>query len=311
MAVLGACSAGMQPATSASAPDRSPSWMSAGAKSAQRLLYISDLGRFDVYVYSFPSLTQVGKLTGFNGPQGECSDAAGDVWIANAGTYQMLEFAHGGTKTIASLSDPVGVPVGCAIDPANGNLAVTNLYGFSGAGSVLVYKNASGTPRVYADPNMYYYYFDGYNRAGDLYVSGATASNAYLLAVLPKGSNSMSPVAIKGGTIYFPGTVAWNSATLVLGDQQCMKSASSCFYELRVSGRTASIERTTRLNGSCDVVEAWVDPTQIAGGDDGEYCGNGRSSVDVWPYPAGGSPSATATGPRAPVGATLSAGGGS
>lgn len=297
------------PAPSDFGADRAASWMSAGAKSARQLLYVSDLGRWDVYVYAFPSLKEVGKLTGFDEPQGECSDASGNVWIANAGTEELLEFAHGGTNVIASLSDPVGVPVGCAIDPASGNLAVTNLDDFSGAGSVLVYAKASGTPRVYANPNVLAYYFDGYDRAGDLYVSGTSASDAYLLSVLPKGSSSMSLVSVTGGTLYFPGTVAWSASTLVLGDQQCDKSATSCFYELAVSGKTAAVKHVTRLGGSCDVVQAWVGATQIAGGDNAEYCAARHSRVETWPRPGGGNPSASVTSPRAPVGATLSAGG--
>lgn len=264
------------------------------------------MGSFDVYVYTFPSLKLSGKLTGFNDPQGECTDASGNVWIANTQQNEMREYAHGGTKPIATLTDPLGFPAGCAIDPANGDLAVTNLYGYSGAGSVLVYKNARGTPRTYANPKLYYYYFVAYDAKGDLYVSGASSHSAYLLGLLSHGSSSMSVVSIEGGTLYFPGTVAWKGSTLVLGDQKCKQSATSCLYELSVSGKTARITGTTPLTGSCDVAQAWVGTTQIAGGDDAEYCAHSRSSVNVWPYPGGGSPSVSVTGPRIPVGATVS-----
>jgi hypothetical protein len=289
----------------ASQSDRRRTWMQADAKTASDLLYVSDAGTFDVDVYRFPSLTFTGRITGFDEPQGECSDAAGNVWIANSLSNDMVEFAHGGKSPIATLYDSVGYPVGCAIDPTNGNLAVTNLDDFSGAGSVLVYKNARGTPRTYAAPNLYYYYFDGYDRKGDLYVSGATTAQSYGLVVLPRNKSSMSLVSVKGGKIYFPGTVAWVGSTLVLGDQKCKNSARSCFYELSVSGQRARIRAMTALKGACDVAEAWVAPTQLAGGNY-EYCGNGRSSADVWRYPAGGSPTAEATGLQLPIGATLS-----
>ncbi len=286
------------------------SWIDATAKSASQLLYVSDLGTFDVYVYHFPSLKLAGKLHGFDNPQGECADASGDVWITDTQSYHVVEYAHGGAKPIARLADPVGYPGGCAVDSATGNLAVMNLYDFSGAGSVLVYKSARGTPKVYANSNFYYYYFGAYDRKGNLYVSGATASGGYLLGTLPAGGRSMSVVNVTGGTLYFPGTVAWLGSTLVLGDQRCNGRTGSCFYELRVSGGSARITGMTPLRGSCDVVQASVGATHVVGGDDAAYCRKRRSTIDVWPYPKGGNPTSSIAGPRVPIGAALSVGAG-
>lgn len=282
------------------------SWMEPSAKSASQLLYVSDLGTFDVYVYRFPSLQLTGKLHGFGDPQGVCTDASGNVWIVDTQFAKVVEYAHGGTKPIATVADPVGYPVGCAVDAGSGDLAVTNLYGFSGAGSVIVYKSAHGTPKVYANASIYSYYFAAYDGHGNLYVSGATTSGGYLLGVLSRGSRSVALVKIDGGKLYFPGTVAWVGATLALGDQRCKGRMSSCFYELHVAGRSARITDKTPLHGSCDVVEAWVDATRIAGGDDAAYCRNARSTVNIWPYPAGGNPSSSVRGPRIPIGAALS-----
>ncbi len=279
--------------------------MAAAAKTAPKLLYVSDLGTFDVDVYSFPSLARIGKLTGFDEPQGECNDAKGNVWITSTREYKIYEFAHGGKRPIVALSDPLGYPAGCAIDQRSGNLAVADIKDFSSTASVLVYKHARGTPAVYSNPNQYANYFAAYDAKGDLYVSGTTTKNAYLLSVLPRGRSSMTSVAIKGGTIYFPGTVAWHGATLVLGDQKCKDRAGSCLYKLAVSGMTARITGRIPLNKACDVAEAWVGTTKLAGGDY-EYCRNGPSSIDVWPYPGGGNPTRRGTGLRVPVGVALS-----
>ncbi len=297
--------AALAAAPAAGIADRAASWMSVSAKTSSELLYVSDLGTFDVDVYSYPSLARAGKLTGFDEPQGECTDATGNVWITNTRVSQILAYAHGGTSPIATLADPLGYPVGCAVDPATGNLAVTNLYGFSGAGSVLVYKHARGTPASYGNPNLYYYYFAGYDRKGDLYVSGQTSKKAYLLAVLPHAATSMALVSIKGGTIYFPGTVAWIGSTLVLGDQRCNDRASSCFYRLSVSGTTARVTGATPLKEACDVAEAWIGTSRLAAGSYAN-CGGGRSSAEIWPFPAGGNPKVRVTGLSIPVGATLS-----
>ncbi|MGB6601797.1 MAG: hypothetical protein WBE77_12025 [Candidatus Cybelea sp.] len=286
------------------APDRGASWMAPAAKSSA-LLYVSDLGTFNVKVYAFPSLQPVGKLTGFNEPQGECGDAKGNVWITSTGNETIYKYAHGATQPSKLLSDPLGFPIGCAVDPASGDLAVANFADFSGGGSVLVYKDARGSPAAYSNPHGIASYFAAYDGKGDLYVSGLTKkTRKYLLSVLPHDRTAMSSVAISGGTLYFPGTVAWHDSRLVLGDQKCRQKASSCFYELHVSGTTAKIAGTTRLTGACDVAQAWVGKAQTAGGDY-RYCG-GPSSADIWRFSAGGDPTAKVGGLQIPVGAVVS-----
>src|SRR5580692_2579193 len=55
--------------------DHGKSWMSPSAKKSA-LLYVSDAGSGDVYVYSYPKGKLTGTLTGFNFPEGECADKA-------------------------------------------------------------------------------------------------------------------------------------------------------------------------------------------------------------------------------------------
>ena len=92
-----------------------------------RLLYLSDAGTNDVVVYRYPSLVEAGVLTGFDEPQGECVDKAGNVWITNSLVSNVLEYAHGGTTAIATLSDRGQYPVGCSVDEKSGTLAVSNI----------------------------------------------------------------------------------------------------------------------------------------------------------------------------------------
>jgi hypothetical protein len=292
-------------ATATKLPVARASWMSPSVTTAKALLYVSDAGTFEVHVYAFPSLKLMGTLTGFNRPQGECSDKAGDVWITNTNGSTIVEYAHGGTNVIADLADPTGYPVGCAVDSSSGDLAVTNLYDISGSGEVLVYKNARGTPRPYTNLTLHYCYFDAYDDKGNLYVSGSSTGGGYRLALLRPGSRSLTRIALTGGTIYFPGTVAWDGSSLVLGDQRCANSDASCLYRASVSGATAHITGTTLLKNACDVAQASIADNQVAGGDY-EYCGARRSSVDRWPYPGGGAPSARFPGLETPVGTALS-----
>src|SRR5581483_10436727 len=105
--------------------DRSASWMRREATSSD-LLYVSDVGTEDVYVYTYPGGTLAGTLTGFAEPQGLCGDAQGDVWIVDTQKSRLVEYAHGGTAPIAVLADHGEYPSGCAVD-AHGNVAVTNI----------------------------------------------------------------------------------------------------------------------------------------------------------------------------------------
>ena len=131
-----------------------------------------------------------GTLTGLNEPQGECSDKNGNVWVTNTNANQIVLLSRSGS-VIGSLSDPDGYPVGCAINPTNGDLAVTDIFDFSEAGGVLIYHNGSGSPTRISNPAQYEYFFDGYDSNGNLYVDGFSyPSFTFTISVLPAGSSS-------------------------------------------------------------------------------------------------------------------------
>jgi hypothetical protein len=303
--LLAGCGAGLPTRTATSSSDRSASWMASDAAAAKSLLYVSDAGTFDVYVYTFPELKPAGKLTGFDEPQGECSDKSGDVWITNTVSQQILEFAHGGTHAIRTLNDPTGYPGGCAVDTSTGDLAVTNIFDNSGAGEVLVYRGGRGTPSPYSNPAVTYYYFDSYDAAGNLYVSGSTGRGAYVLSLLAHGRHAMTSLSLRGGTIHFPGSVQWLATALVLGDQECDGKKGACFYEATVRGTLAKITRKTALTGSCDVAQAWIQGGRLSAADYND-CRRSRSGAYLWKYPGGGTAIRSVTGLMRPIGATIS-----
>ena len=82
------------------------SWMDPDAKTKD-LLYVTNPGLNEVLVYSYPQSKLVGTLTQFYFvPDGVCTDKKGDVWIVNNNAQEIVEYKHGGTTQIASLSDP-------------------------------------------------------------------------------------------------------------------------------------------------------------------------------------------------------------
>ena len=154
---------GAMPQTHATA-DRGGSWMLPEAKSST-LLYV---GTGDnVYVLSYPQ----GKLIGSLNVSGNdlCSDKTGDVFIPTGG-YQILEYAHGGASPIQTL-ETGDIPLGCAVDPTTGNLAVTQEA--SGAGEVAVFANAKYPSTWYRDSFIYTYGLCGYDDQGNLFIDGS------------------------------------------------------------------------------------------------------------------------------------------
>lgn len=234
-------------------PDRRSSWISSEVSSDKKrkhaFLFVTDSTTDDVYIFRFPRLKLVGTLTGFDNPQGECTDTGGDVWITNGDTAQIFEYSHTGALK-ATLSDPVIDPDGCAWDPTTGNLAVMNLEGPSSApGSVEIYTHASGMPTQYTNPSQAYYYFGSYDPTGNLYFDGRLPSGGFVLSELPRGGSSAHTFKITGGAIYFPGMVqSFSGNFLVIGDQHCNNTYSACIYTVSLSSGPPVGAITGRVN---------------------------------------------------------------
>jgi hypothetical protein len=275
----------------------------APSTSSARLLYVSDLEGSVVDVFSVPALKLVSRLKDFFQPQGECTNAAGDVWIVDTGYQQLFEYAPGAKKPMATLGDYLGYPASCAVNPVNGDLAVTDEFANSGPAQVLIYKNASGTPQAFRDKDQETDYFAAYDDAGNLYVTGQTIKQVFLLSRLAAGAKTLSTMKVSGATIHRPGVALWNDGNLILGDQACNGKKTSCLYVATVSGDTAGIQSTIALSNSCDVVQVALYDGALYGGN--SECAKHKTGVDSWSYPGGERQSAV-KGLHAPIGAAIS-----
>lgn len=276
-------------------PDQNRSWMAPDAK-PQDLLYVSDLATYEVDVYSYPGGKSEGRLTGFAGPEGECTDATGNVFITNFGSSNILEYAHGGASPIATLSDPGYYPVGCSVDLKTGNLAVANYVttGGGGQGGVVIYKGAKGSPKAYTDPKIVSMSFCGYDDAGNLFVDGLTSASAFAFAELPDGGTSLKNVSLNQ-SISIPGGIQWDGTHVTVGDRK-----TNVIYRFAISGTSGKKAGSTHLTGASEVSQFWIGGLRVIGSD--PVAGN----VRFWSYPAGGSPTKTITGLDQPVGAAVS-----
>jgi hypothetical protein len=298
--------------------DRSPTWLSPDIAKATKVLFVTDAGTNDVYLFKLSTLKHLGTITGFDNPQGACSDNKGNVWVANYGAGNILEYSHEGVLE-NTLTDSTGYPAGCAWDPTTGNLAVTNLFDASSEpGAVLIYRHASGSPVAYRNKAQSSYYFAGYDTEGNLYFDGKNATGDFMLSELPKGAAKAYSIEIIGGTIYFPGMVEWYATGkyLIVGDQSCGDVSAACLYHLTIAHKAGTIAgkttvRTYKSGNLCDLVQATQDGTQVFGSDyeyGGSTCSGLPSTTYSWPYPAGKDPLVYSTAPTEsePIGAAVS-----
>jgi sugar lactone lactonase YvrE len=77
------------------------------------LLFICDYGANDVDIFTMPQMALKGQLTGLSFPEGECTDASGNVWVANTGASAMQLYSRTGTL-LKTLSVAGEYPSGCA-----------------------------------------------------------------------------------------------------------------------------------------------------------------------------------------------------
>ncbi|MFY9664248.1 MAG: hypothetical protein WAK19_07320, partial [Candidatus Cybelea sp.] len=113
-------------------------------------------------------------------------------------------------KLVRSLSLNYAITSSCAMN-TSGDLAVgvllSNSYG--PAGQVVIFKNASGSGKVYKTP-LSKEYFNGYDPSGNLFADGqAGPSYNFTLVELPAGSSKFVTIKTSNAP-EFPGSVQWD-----------------------------------------------------------------------------------------------------
>ena len=256
-----------------------------------------------MYVYSFPGAKLQGTLTGLSFPAGECVDKAGDVWIVEEGPNDIVEYAHGGSTPIATLTDPNNAPEGCSVDPTTGNLAVANAQTLSaGAGTAAVYANAQGVPTLYGESQMKFILFVTYDDNGNLYADGVDSSLAYRLAELRKGASKLAPIAFKQSIVEL-GNIQWDRKYLAVGDGGGdLGTGTPVIYHVKVAHSAGKVVGATSLTGTTGLFQFFIQGNTFIGPT------LGNENVTLWKYPAGGTPTKSIEGFSDPFGSAVSNG---
>ena len=260
------------------------------------LLYISNYYSSTVTVDTWPHIHDSQTLGGFANQIGLCVDKSGDVYVANTNANDILEYKHGGTTPIRTLKDLTGYhPSSCAVDPATGDLAVTNL-GYGGYGSktanLLVFRHAKGTPAVYDISSIYYFYFCGYDNRSDLIVDGSSQS-IVAFAVLHPGKAKLEPLTLNVGFKY-PGGIQWDGSHMAIGDQQDM------IYQFEIKGNKGTEVGATTMQGANGVYGFFITAGKVIAPE------LGANQAEIYRYPSGGAPLTSITGLQQPQAAVVS-----
>jgi hypothetical protein len=283
-------------------PVVSPSASEAAARLSGALLYVSDTITNDVYVFSYPKGKLLQTITGLYEPGGECADTNRDVFVTNTGGSNIVEYAHGRKRPIATLDDSGAFPIGCAVDPTSGDLAVTNFSSTtSGGGNVVIYKGAKGAGSPYSLARLESPLLCSYDDSGNLFVDGyeSGSSNKFVFAELPAGGTKLTRVTLNQA-IGNAGGVAWDGFHITVGDQ-----STNTIYQFKIAGKAKRTGRkvgTVQLSGATQIFQYLIVGSQLVGAD--AY----GASVDIWNYPMGGSAIKTIGGLYAPLGVAVSPG---
>jgi hypothetical protein len=263
----------------------SGSWMLPEAKS-EDLLYITNYST--VLVYSYPQGKFVGELKGFVSAAGACVDSKGDVFIANFKPVTVYEYAHGGAKRIGSFPTKKAGTTGCAINPVNGDLAI------SGVTSYLeIYKGAAGKPVVLHDKNMFFGQFCTYDSSGNLFFAGLKDPSDHLqLSELAAGSKTF--ISVKPNQRFEPEvSIQWSGQYLTALSYVPWPRGKPTIFQYSISSNRATKVGSTPLDGPADsIVEYFINAQTLVVPGGSPKSG---SSVRFYSYPAGGEPFQTIT----------------
>jgi hypothetical protein len=291
---------GAGPVALPNAPTAQAAWMARDAETRD-LLYVSNHRDGSVDVYSYPD----GKLNGWLRDlraMGLCADKNGDVFVPNGN--EIREYAHGGTRPVAVLRDPLGGATQfCAVDPVTGNLAVSG--GTSREYGVTVYANAAGNPKVYPGIKGLYWSCT-FDDAGNLFVevSGAGLNGAPQLLELPKAGTQLRSIDWKRIGPSQLGSIQWDGKYLAAESGRGGPGPTT-IARYAVRGTEATLEGRATLAGAQSPLRFWTDGTLVAVLNRGSSNG-GAGSVLLYNYPKGDGPTRTIEDANEPQAAVLS-----
>ena len=229
-------------------------------------------------IFDYPKSTQqFGEIAG-DGGQGCTNVLYGygkKIFWNVGGQTQITEYKVPKTP-IKTLSVTYSFPTSCAMN-TSGDLAVGIFFeSGAGGGDVVIFKNASGSGKVYTTP-LDAEYFDGYDNQGNLFADGFTSSDYFALVELPKGSSTFKTITTSNVR-----AVPWLRAVGRHVPHR-LRSASERDVSVHRQRDEGDVEGHRIVLGSGDCAQTWIVKGLV-------YCGDASNGDgEVFKYPAGGS----------------------
>jgi hypothetical protein len=230
------------------------SWMATGA-GAKDLLYVvipTVNTQGTVNIYSFPQGTLEGQITDLTNPGGDCSDARGDIYVTDAtpSGNRIVEYAHGSTQPTRMLSVPGANPFSCAVDPTNGDLAVTNYGTTQGRGATIaIFHKAKGQPQTYEGLDFLNYAYCSYSRADDLFIDGHYFQGYEVPKFAQVTGKSLLPLDLNY-EIGWISSVQWDGRYLAVG-----QAVKPYIFRFSISGTKGTLVGSTPLTDAYDAFQ--------------------------------------------------------
>jgi hypothetical protein len=147
-----------------------------------------------------------------------------------------------------------------------------------------IYLNSTGKPLIYDDPNIPYYYYAAYDKNGDLFADGASAT----VDELPHGGKTLKEVTLDRRIT--PGSMQWDGTHLAIADIGKAKGPTP-IDQFAIAGSTGKFVGETPLKtyenqATYLPTQLWIQGTAIVG--PGAGTGSPNRWLYFWPYPRGG-----------------------
>jgi hypothetical protein len=254
------------------------------------LLYVASVQA--VSMFSYPRGKFIGSLSGLSEPYGMCTDSKDHVYVVDIETQTIREFNVAGRNPIRTLVDSPNWPASCAVNPVNGDLAVSGGigHGLGTSSNIAIYKDAKGTPKVYVSQYFDTFVYCTYDNSGNLFAT-AGQSGIGVLAELAAGSDVIGYINVDKPFGASP-DVQWVGGVLVMADPTATNNGPATFYQVKVSGSVGTVVDTFQLKSRklhANGTGFWVHGNIIiypkAEFIDGDYENN---NIGFWDYRAGG-----------------------
>ncbi|MFZ1005446.1 MAG: hypothetical protein WAN65_01330 [Candidatus Sulfotelmatobacter sp.] len=156
--------------------------------------------------------------SGLSGPHGLAVDAKGNLWVANTGANNILEFnSNYMLQPNATITAGLNLPVGVAFDPS-GNLWVANFQDSNGGslGSISMYNNGKQNTNATITKGIVGPFALAIDGMGNIYVSNDGNNITVYTIPAPNAlpSKLIGPLSISGYSVY---GIAVSAQALVWG----------------------------------------------------------------------------------------------